>query len=388
MPQTYAPDAAGTRVLDTVRTLVAETVTPHAAAVDAEARFPKEALAALGEAGLLGLQVDPALGGLGLGPRAFAAVTEELATACGSTAMVYVMHVTALQAIATATGLKGRDEILREAAAGRHLTTLAFSERGARSQFWAPGARLAADGDGFVTSASKSWITSANHADSYVASAQAPTATSPMESTIYLARRKSSGVTATARFDGLGLRGNDSAPVEFQDVKVSTNDLLSAQGEGANTMLGVVLPWFCIGTAAMANGLSRAAVTITAGHLAGTGFEHTGTALRDLPTLRARIAEMSVRTEQARALLATTLGELESPSEATPLFVLQTRLASLVAARSVTDLAMKACGGAAFSRQLGLERVFRDAQAGWVMAPTVDHLLEFTGRALTGLPLF
>ena len=54
----------------------------------------------------------------------------------------------------------------------------------------------------------------------------------------------------------------------------------------------------------------------------------------------------------------------------------------------VTDLAMKTCGGAAFSKQLGLERIFRDARAGWVMAPTVDHLLEFSGRALTGLPLF
>jgi len=380
------PDTSALSVLDTVRTVAADVVAPHAAAVDADARFPKEALAALGEAGLLGLQVDPALGGLGLGPRAFAQVVEELATACGSTAMVYVMHVTALQAIASSTTLAGRDEILESAAAGKHLTTLAFSERGSRSQFWAPVSKLVADGDGFVTSASKSWITSANHADSYVASAQAPGAASPMESTIYLARRGSAGVKASGRFDGLGLRGNDSAPVEFTDVKVS--EFISAQGEGANTMLGVVLPWFCIGTAAMANGLSRAAVAITAGHLAGTGFEHTGTALRDLPTLRARIAEMSVRTEQARALLSTTLGELEHPTEATPLFVLQTRLASLEAARTVTDLAMKACGGAAFSRQLGLERLFRDAQAGWVMAPTADHLLEFTGRALTGLPLF
>jgi len=382
------PQSTALSVLDTARTLAADVVAPHAAAVDADARFPNEAMTALGEAGLLGLQVDPALGGLGLGPRAFAQVVEELATACGSTAMVYVMHVTALQAIATSTTLAGRDDILKSAAAGKHLTTLAFSERGSRSQFWAPVSRLALAGDGFVTSAAKSWITSANHADSYVASAQAPAATSPMESTIYLARRGSPGVKVSGRFDGLGLRGNDSAPVEFKDVKVAGNDLLSAQGEGANTMLGVVLPWFCIGTAAMANGLSRAAVAITAGHLAGTGFEHTGTALRDLPTLRARVAAMSVRTEQARALLKTTLGELENPTESTPLFVLQTRLASLEAARAVTDLGMKACGGAAFSRQLGLERVFRDAQAGWVMAPTVDHLLEFTGRALTGLPLF
>jgi alkylation response protein AidB-like acyl-CoA dehydrogenase len=153
-------------------------------------------------------------------------------------------------------------------------------------------------------------------------------------------------------------------------------------------MLEVILPWFALGTAAMANGLSRAAVAATAGHLAGAGFEHTGEKLRDLPVLRARLAEMSVRTEQSRALLGYTLGEVERPSATTPLFVLQSRLAAIEAAVDVTDLAMKACGGAAFSKHLPLERLFRDARAGWVMAPTADHLRDFVGRALTGLPLF
>jgi alkylation response protein AidB-like acyl-CoA dehydrogenase len=153
-------------------------------------------------------------------------------------------------------------------------------------------------------------------------------------------------------------------------------------------MLDVVLPWFSIGTAAMANGLCRAAVSRTAAHLSGTTFEHTGTSLRDLPNLRARLAEMSVRTEQSRALLAYTIGLMENPSEVTPLYVLQSRLAALEAAVDVTDLAMKTCGGAAFSRHLSIERLFRDARAGWVMAPTVDHLKDFIGKALTGLPLF
>src|SRR6185436_7504317 len=102
----------------------------------------------------------------------------------------------------------------------------------------------------------------------------------------------------------------------------------------------------------------------------------------------ARLAEMFSRTAQSRALLGLTLDHLESASPAAPLYVLQGRLAALQAASDVTDSAMKTCGGAAFSRHLGLERVFRDARAGWVMAPTVDHLLEFSGRALTGLPLF
>jgi alkylation response protein AidB-like acyl-CoA dehydrogenase len=375
--------------LDITVKLASGVVAENAAAIDESAQFPRESVQALAAAGLLGLCVPQELGGAGESMRTFAAVVEELATACPSTAMIYVMHVTAAQAIASSTSLEGREDILRDMAAGRHLTTLAFSETGSRSQFWAPVSRLESDGNGgFTTSASKSWVTSADHAQSYVSSAQRPGAESPLESTVYLVRRGAEGVRTAGTFHGLGLRGNDSSPVALEKHHVATGALISAQGEGANTMLQVVLPWFSIGTAAMANGICRAAVDRTAQHMQNTGFSHTGSALRDLPTLRARLADMSVRLAQSRALLGYTLGVVESGSETAPLFVLQSRLSSIEAATDVTDLAMKACGGAAFSRQLGVERFFRDARAGWVMAPTADHLREFVGRALTGLPLF
>lgn len=375
--------------LGSASALAAGIVAENAATVDESARFPRENVEALGSAGLLGLCVPKELGGAGETMRAFAAVVEELATSCPSTAMIYVMHVTAAQAIASSATLEGRDAILREIAAGRHLTTLAFSETGSRSQFWAPVSRLESDGNGgFVTSASKSWVTSADHADSYVSSAQRPGAESPLESTVYYVRRDAKGVRTAGQFRGLGLRGNDSSPVAIEKLHVDGGALISAQGAGAGTMLQIVLPWFSIGTAAMANGICRAAVDRTSQHMQNTGFAHSGTALRDLPTLRARLADMSVRLSQSRALLGYTLDVIESGSEAAPLFVLQSRLSSIEAATDVTDLAMKACGGAAFSKQVGVERFFRDARAGWVMAPTADHLREFIGRALTGLPLF
>ena len=384
-PYGVDPDS---EILTTTRQLAETVVAPNAASVDREARFPTESVDALGKKGLLGLCIDTARGGRGASPRMFAAVVEELAMACPSTAMIYVMHVTSAQAIATSEVLDSRDDVLREISRGKHLTTLAFSEKGSRSQFWAPVSRLETNNGDYRTSASKSWVTAAEHADSYVSSAQKPNAASPLESTIYLLRRKTRGVSVTSRFDGLGLRGNESAPVELDQVEVKKGDLISRDGEGANTMLQVVLPWFSMGTAAMANGICRAAVSRTAEHLSGTGFEHDGTKLRDLPVLRARMADMSMRTERSRALLGHTLDHVESGSAAAPLYVLQSRLAALEAAIDVTDLAMKACGGAAFSRQLGVERLFRDARAGWVMAPTADHLREFIGRVLTGLPLF
>jgi alkylation response protein AidB-like acyl-CoA dehydrogenase len=368
-----------------------DVLRPHARDVDLKGRFPEEAIAALAGSGLLGLFVPPECGGQGAGLRLFAAVADQLAQECSSTAMVFVMHVAATQAIVASATVGSKQEVLGAIARGTHLTTLAFSERGSRSQFWAPISQLARKNGGFVVSADKSWVTGARHTDSYVASAQQPGAASPLESTLFLVSsraRKEGTVRVMDAFDGLGLRGNDSAPVMFDEIEVLSDDLLTPLGEGATAMLQVVLPWFNVGTAAMANGLCRAAVVGTATHLQGSGFQHTGTTLRDIPALRARLAEMSLRTEQAVALLERTLNEIERQSAAAPLFVLETRLASIEAALDVTDLAMKAGGGAAFSRHLDLERLFRDARAGWVMAPTADQLREFIGRALTGMPLF
>jgi len=249
--------------------------------VDSQGRFPKESVAALSSRGFLGLCVSKELDGKGQGPRAYAAVVEELAQSCASTAMVYVMHISAAQSIASSKTLAGRDDLLRQIAAGKHVSTLALSERGSRSHFWAPVSKLDPKGDGYTTSAQKSWVTSADHADSYVCSAQRPGAASPLESTVYLAERRTNGVRVAGTFDGLGLRGNDSAPVVIENLTVAKGQLISPLGEGPTTLLQVVLPWFAAGSAAMANGLCRAAVTATAQHLQNTNFEHSGTGLRD-----------------------------------------------------------------------------------------------------------
>lgn len=383
----YGLDERGREWRTKAREIADDVVAGQAQVVDQEAKFPKQAIERLGREGLLGLCVAESDGGHGQGPAVFAAVSEELARRCGSTAMVFVMHVASAQVIQSSKKHSERAKLLREIASGRHLTTLAFSERGSRSQFWAPVSRLVKDERGYVTNAFKSWVTSAHHADSYVSSGQMPGAASPAESTLYLIPRGRDGVRVAGSFDGLGLRGNDSAPVSIEDVRLTDADLLTDHGAGANAMLQVVLPWFSIGSAAMAHGLCLAAVEATIAHLKATGFEHTQTELRELPNLRARLAAMALATERSRSLLGHALAHMAAPSDATPLYVLKARLSGLETALEVTDLAMKTCGGAAFSRHLGIERLFRDARAGWVMAPTADHLWDFIGRALTGLPL-
>src|SRR5262245_46760163 len=138
-----------------------DVLAKHAAEVDKAARWPAESIDALKAGGFLGLTVPTSHGGAGEGPRTFAAVVAKLAEGCASTAMIYLMHVCATQSIAAATEFGRRDQVLKEIGAGKHLSTLAFSEKGSRSHFWAPVSQATKNGDGFQITADKSFVTSA-----------------------------------------------------------------------------------------------------------------------------------------------------------------------------------------------------------------------------------
>src|SRR5687768_11319317 len=135
-----------------IEAIASGVVASHAATVDREGAFPTAAIEALGKAGLLGLISAEAVGGRGQGLRAAAAVVERLARECGSTAMVVCMHYAAAVVIEQL----GPQAVRKDIAAGRHLTTLALSEVGSRSQFWAPVSTALADGDQIRLTARKS----------------------------------------------------------------------------------------------------------------------------------------------------------------------------------------------------------------------------------------
>ena len=373
------------------REIATRVLVPSAGQNDKAGRFSTEAVGSLGESGLLGLLLPVDFGGSGLGPRTFAQVTATLAESDASVAMVYVMHILGTASICAArpSTASALAPILKEIGAGQHLSTLAFSEAGSRSHFWAPISRAHRTGSGVRISAKKSWVTSAGHAQSYVVSALAPEGAGPTDSTLYLLAAGTRGLSVAGPWDGLGLRANASAPIALDDCEVPSHFQLTDDGAGFPAMLNVALPLFNLGSAAVALGLCRAAVAGTASHLKSAKFEHLGKSLGEsLPTLRAQLATMQIDTDGLSARIDDLVEHLEKPRDTTMLRVLETKAAAGDVAISVTSTAMRVCGGAAFSRHLGIERLFRDAHAGAVMAPTGDVLREFIGKSLLGMPLF
>jgi alkylation response protein AidB-like acyl-CoA dehydrogenase len=362
---------------------------PAARQNDRDARFASDAVAALGSSGLLGIMLPTEVGGSALGPRTLAAVVATLAEADGSAAMVYLMHLSAAATIAAARPGAKVAQTLKEIAAGRHLTTLAFSEAGSRSHFWAPVSRAKRNGTNLHLTAKKSWVTSAGHAQSYVVSALAPDGKGPTDSTLYLFASGTRGLSVAGPWDGFGMRANASAPMILEDCEIEPGLQLTDDGAGFKAMLEIVLPLFNLGTSAVALGLCRAAVAGTADHLKSARFEHLGQTLGEsLPTLRAQLATMQIETDGLAARVDDLIDHLERPRDTTMLRVLESKASAGDVAISVTSTAMRVCGGAAFSKHLSIERLFRDAQAGAVMAPTGDVLREFIGKAVLGIPLF
>jgi alkylation response protein AidB-like acyl-CoA dehydrogenase len=368
--------------LTTLEQIVADIVEPAAIAIDQDSTFPRAAVDALGAAGLLGLISSVEVGGLGQGHRAAAQVVERLAQSCASTAMVICMHYAGTAVIEA----HGPREVREAIATGKHLTTLAFSEAGSRSHFWAPVSTAASVNGHVQIDAQKSWVTAAGQADSYVWSSRPLAAEGP--STIWLVPAAAEGLRVPTPFNGLGLRGNSSSPVTATGVGVAAAAMLGPDGGGFDVMMGIVLPYFQLMNAAASIGTMAAATAKAAAHVSGTSLQHLGQSLADLPTIRAYIARMQIKTDMARALLLDTLAALEGGRADAMLRVLEVKAAAGETATEVTDLAMRVCGGAAFRKEVGVERHFRDARAATVMAPTTDVLYDFIGKAVCGMPLF
>ena len=375
-----------TALVGKARQVADDVIASHAADVDRNSRFPTEAMEALGNAGLLGLTVPAEFGGLEQGLRTAVAVLDEIAQRDASVGMITLMHLCGVACYAASPQTAAQP--MRDAAVGNHLATLAWSEKGSRSHFWAPISQAAAQGGNVTLNAAKSWVTSAGHADGYVVSTRSPQSSGPTDTILYLVLKGDAGWSVDGPWDSLGLRGNASAPMAFQDCALPTDRAFCEPGKGFEFMLGVVLPTFQLGNAAISVGICEAAVAATTRHLTGNRFEEMNSKLADLPTLRARLAKMRIETDRARAHLTCALDAVEAGAPNAMLMVLESKAAAAESALLVTDLGMQACGGAAFSKHLSLERNFRDARAASVMAPTTDVLYDFIGRALCGMELF
>lgn len=230
----------------------------------------------------------------------------------------------------------------------------------------------------------KSFVTSAGPANSYVVSTATPGRSSVNELELFHVGVGQSGVEVLDWWQGSGLRGNSSAPMRFRcDVGVEAHIGRPAQGQ--QILLAQVVPWFQLGAAAVSVGICRAAADATRHHVIGTQLEHLGERLVDQPIVRHNLGRLVAGADSIDGFVTAVAAEMASGT-AEMHRVLELKALANEAALTTTDMAMRLGGGAAYSGRNAMDRLFRDARAGVVMAPTADMLFDMVGRVVSGMP--
>ncbi|MGH2705275.1 MAG: acyl-CoA dehydrogenase family protein [Actinomycetota bacterium] len=363
---------------------VAEKLRPTASEFDRERRFPAEHFEILAGAGLLGLLVPKEHGGLGGGLADLAAACEAVGWASGSTGLCFLMHCCGTAVIGAKATPDQAARWLPAAATGETLATLAFSERATGAHFYSPEIKAERRNGSYTLSGRKSFVTSGGHARLYPVLVQAPGAEGL---DVLVVTPDLEGVSFQGSWDGIGMTGNSSIEMNLDGVSVPGDHLIGKEGDGVELVFNVVAPTFLVGLAALNVGLAQAALEASIEH--ATARKHPGgQSLAEVPAIQIHLAEMGQQTEAARALVgrAAAAGD-GADSSAVPL-VMQAKVFATEAAIDVTNIGMQVCGGQGYTRSLPIERYWRDARAGAVMAPTNDVLKEWVGKILAGLPLF
>ncbi len=382
MANMWKLDADGQALLEKASQVASDVIGPAAAAIDAEGKFPKEGIDALRAAGLLRVVSGKDSGGHGHGLRTAVAVAERIARECPSTAMIWIMH-NASTAVAEKCGTP---EMKKAIAKDGKLATLAFSESGSRSHFWIPVSSAEKTAKGVKLNAAKQLITSAGVCDFYVWSSKP--ASAPGLSSLWWVPSNAPGLSLPAKFDGMGLRGNASAPIAAKDVVIPEGNRLGEDGKGFDVMMGVVMPFFSIQNCAVSVGLMEGALARAVSHVTGSKFSYDAAPIASLVQVRGHLAKARVKIDLVRGFLLDALDAVETNREDAMLRVLEAKVAGAETSLEVTDLAMRVCGGAAYRKDVGLDRYFRDSRAATVMAPVSDALYDFIGKAVCGMPLF
>jgi len=373
-----------------IRPIVEEVIRPNAERIDREAAFPKENLDALAKAGWNSVTIGKEWNGLDLGFLGFAVAAEEIGKADASTALVYSMHVGASQAIHLYGTTDQKERWLLPVREGS-IGTFSVSEKETRGHVWFNLSKAERDGEDYLINAEKSFTTSGGKADFYILQTQSPDAKDPSEISYFIIDGADPGITAKP-WKALGVKGNHSGPIKYENVKVPKHDLLGSEENGLEIFEEGTNPIYLIGLASTWLGVAQGALDAAVNHVKNSlnkGFNKT---LGDYQIIRVKLAEVKMRITALKAWqldLARKHDELLEKGDKLAVLggeiiefkVLASELADF-AARTAIDVA----GGYGYAEGI-FERLYRDARAGIPMAPSNNIGRDQVGKILLDLPL-
>jgi alkylation response protein AidB-like acyl-CoA dehydrogenase len=348
----------------TVRELTEAKIAPFAAAVDAQARFPAEALDALTGASLHAVHVPEAYGGEGADALAAVIVIEEVARACASSSLIPAVNKLGTVPLL----LSGSEELKRKylppLARGEALFSYALSEAGAGSDAAAMRTRAVRDGDWWVLNGTKMWISNAGVSQYYTVMAVTEPGRGARGISAFVVEKTDPGVSFGEPEKKLGIKGSPTRTVILEDTRIPADRIIGAEGTGFKTALAT-LDHTRITIAAQALGIAQGALDYALGYVKER--RQFGQAIADFQGIQFMLADMAMTLEAARQLTyhAAALSEQAMTGARVPELTFISSAAKTMAsdtAMAVTTDAVQLLGGYGYVSDYPVERMMRDAK--------------------------
>ena len=371
-------------IREMAREIADNEIRPVAAEYDRTGEFPWPVVRKMAEAGLFGVFIDEAYGGIGDANRTMnmVLVTEELSKACGGISLSFAGTALGTLPIILAASEEQKQRWLPAIAAGERLAAFALTEPQAGSD--AAGIRTTAvrDGDHYVLNGIKQWITNGGDAEIYTVVVMTAPEKGPRGASVLVVEKDTPGFGFGKKEDKMGIRASSTRELVFEDCRVPVENLLGREGTGFITAMKT-FDASRPGVGAQALGIAQGALDLAVDW--AISRKQFGTPVSSFQGLRFLLADMAMQVEAARALIYATARHIDGhPKDRSTIYSAMSKcFASDVAMRVTTD-AVQVFGGSGYMRDYPVEKFMRDAKITQIYEGTNQIQREEISRILIG----
>jgi len=369
------------------RDFAQKRIAPVAAEFDAKGEFPLENIREMGALGLMGIEVPVEYGGAGMDSISYALAMIEIAAAdCAHSTIMSVNNTLYCNGLLKFGTEEHKQKYVRPIASGEAIGAFALTEPQSGSDATAMKLRAVKQADGsFVVNGKKSWITSGPVAKYILLFGMTDPAKGPKGISAFVIDTAREGFHRGKTEPKLGIRASATCEIEFTDYRVPAEDLIGVEGEGFKIAMGV-LDAGRIGIASQAVGLSRAAYEATIAY--SKDRKAFGQSIGSFQMIQQKIADMKCKLDASYWLVLRAAWAKQQADKTGGKFSTEAAVAKLTASESamwITHQAVQVHGGMGYSKEMPLERYFRDAKITEIYEGTSEIQRMVIARNETGL---